>query len=461
MARTGAFVLDLPPPSVPLGGAGQELYELEKALNETQYWPLERLRDHQMRLLQQIVDHAYQARPFYRARLTASGYRPGQTVSPEFWQSLPVLSRREVQDNLAVINEGFIPADHLPDTWDSTSGSSGMPLKIRTTRRAQMVWLASALRDDLWHKRNFSAKSAVIRRSAAGDAFPPHGKSIAEWGAPAALLYRTGPAAQLDSRSTIEEQAEWLLRERPAYLLTFPSIIRELAAHFRRSRLKLPGLESLRSYGEAYSSDLPELCRDVFGVELIDNYSAAETGYLALQCPEFRRYHIQSETMLVEILDDSGRPCAPGSSGNVVVTPFHNFAMPLLRYSIGDTAELGPPCPCGRTLPVLARILGKTRDCLVLPGGQRRFAYFGSKTIADLAQIVQIQLAQKSLYDLEVRLVTRGIFGQENEENLRQMLKENLGTHLRITFVYRDAIARSASGKYLDFVNELPDGTYS
>src|SRR5262249_18488157 len=99
---------------------------------------------------------------------------------------------------------------------------------------------------------------------------------------------------------------------------------------------------------------------------------------------------------------------------------------------------------------------GKTRDAVVLPSGGRRYAYFGAKAIADFTEIVQMQLAQKSLYDLEVRLVTRGTFGAANEEKLRHLLNENLGAHFRISFDYRDAIARSASGKYFDFVSELP-----
>ena len=94
---------------------------------------------------------------------------------------------------------------------------------------------------------------------------------------------------------------------------------------------------------------------------------------------------------------------------------------------------------------------------VVLPSGARRFAYFGAKAISEIAEIVQIQLAQKSLYDLEVRLVTRGPFELANEERLRRMLNETLGAHFRITFDYRQAIARTASGKYLDFVNEIPD----
>ena len=378
-------------------------------------------------------------------------------MTAAFWQTLPILGRREVQEHFAAITDGPIPVEHLPFAWDSTSGSSGMPLKIKTTRLSQLMWLAATLRDDIWHRRDFSAKAAVIRRITGNDAFPPEGKHLADWGAPVALVYPTGPMVLLDNRSSIEEQAAWLLREQPAYLLSFASIIRELARHFRSAGLRLPGLRSLRSFGEAIGPDLGELCRDVFGVDLVDVYSAAEAGNLALQCPEHKRYHMQSEMMLVEVLDGAGRPCAPGAVGTVVVTPFYNFAMPLLRYAIGDMAEVGAPCACGRTLPVLARILGKARDSVVLPSGARRFAYFGAKAVSEIAEIVQFQLAQKSLYDLEVRLVTRGPFGPTSEERVRRLLNETLGAHFRITFDYRETIARTASGKYLDFVNEIPD----
>jgi phenylacetate-coenzyme A ligase PaaK-like adenylate-forming protein len=61
----------------------------------------------------------------------------------------------------------------------------------------------------------------------------------------------------------------------------------------------------------------------------------------------------------VEVLDEEGRPCAPGETGRVVATSLNNFAMPLIRYETGDTAEVGAPCPCGRGLPVLTRIMGR------------------------------------------------------------------------------------------------------
>ena len=81
-------------------------------------------------------------------------------------------------------------------------------------------------------------------------------------------------------------------------------------------------------------------------------YSCEEAGYIALQCPQAEHYHCQSESVLVEVLDDEGRPCTPGQVGKVVLTALHNFAMPLIRYENQDYAEVGPPCACGRGLPV-------------------------------------------------------------------------------------------------------------
>jgi len=440
----------------PLRKADSQLLALQDKFRQTQYWPPERLWEHQRRQLGLIADHVYRTRPFYHARLAACGYQSGQEITAEFWQTLPVLTRREVQEHFAAITDGSVPAEHLPYAWDSTSGSSGMPLKIKGTHHAQIMWLAATLREELWHRRDFSAKLAVIRRAPNDDAFPPQGKHLKDWGAPVALVYPTGPCVLLDNRSTIEQQATWLLQEQPDYLFSFASIIRELAHWFRSRGLRLRNLRSLRVFGEAVGPDLAELCREVFGVDVTDVYSAAEVGNIAFQCPEYKHYHVQSEMILVEVLDDAGRPCGPGASGKVVVTAFYNYAMPLLRYAIGDIAEVGAPCGCGRTLPVLSRILGKARDVVVLPSGARRYAYFGVKVMADFKEIVQLQLAQKGLYDLEVRLVTRGAFGAANEEKLCRVLHESLGAHFRISFDYRDAIARSASGKYLDFVNEIP-----
>ena len=138
-----------------------------------------------------------------------------------------------------------------------------------------------------------------------------------------------------------------------------------------------------------------------------DNYTSREVGYMALQCPEHDHYHVQSEGVYLEILDESGRQCRAGEVGRVVVTPLHNFAMPLIRYDVGDYAEVGEPCPCGRGLPVLTRILGRQQDVLTLPTGEQRWTLLGSsdvKAFMEMAPIRQYQFAHVARDTIEVRL---------------------------------------------------------
>ena len=127
----------------------------------------------------------------------------------------------------------------------------------------------------------------------------------------------------------------------------------------------------MRTFGEILEPVCRATCQQVFGVKVVDMYSSQEVGYIALQCPEHEHYHVQAENLLVEVLAEDGRGCGPGEVGRVVVTTLHNFAMPLLRYDIGDYAEVGASCPCGRGLGVLTRILGRQRNLLVLPDGRR------------------------------------------------------------------------------------------
>src|SRR5208282_3466525 len=149
-------------------------------------------------------------------------------------------------------------------------------------------------------------------------------------------------------------------------------------------------------------------------------YSTVEAGYCALQCPEHEHYHVQSESALVEVLDKAGDPCRPGESGRLVVTSLHNFAMPLIRYDTGDFAEPGGPCSCGRGLPVLDRIVGRVREMLVMPSGARSFPRLRTEKLADIAGVVQFQVVQKSIRDLEVRLVVAPSFASADEDRLRE-----------------------------------------
>ncbi|WP_375293154.1 phenylacetate--CoA ligase family protein [Bradyrhizobium sp. sGM-13] len=205
-----------------------------------------------------------------------------------------------------------------------------------------------------------------MRESGPGKALYPEGLRAESWGSSSATILKTGPLVSLNVATPIEQQVEWLQRHNPDYLLTHPTIVHRLADHCREQGVQLPRLKQVITIAENLKPEVRSAVREAWGVPLVDIYSTREIGYIALQCPDHEHYHIQSEHVLAEVLNEAGEPCAPGEVGKLLVTSLHNLAMPLIRYD-GDHVEVGQPCPCGRGLPVIQRILGRTQNMLVMP----------------------------------------------------------------------------------------------
>jgi phenylacetate-CoA ligase len=158
---------------------------------------------------------------------------------------------------------------------------------------------------------------------------------------------------------------------------------------------------------------------------------------------------------LTEILNEDGAPCSAGQTGRVVVTDLHNFATPLIRYEIGDHAVVGEPCLCGRGLPVLTRILGRSRNMLTLPSGARVWPRLSSKTLSGIPAIRQVQFVQHEVDAINVRLAVSRPLSPAEEATLADLLAKNLGHPFGIRFDYVDEIERAANGKFEDFVSHI------
>ena len=425
---------------------------LDYQLNHTQWWPFKDLQRHQRDQLERMVRHAAAMVPFYR-----DGFANliGDTTDDEWWRSwrdLPIITRAKIQqagDSLACRN---LPPGHGDVEELRTSGSTGSPVSIQSTDVAQLFQLAVNLRRLRWHGFDFRAKAAAIRVMPTGQAMPPEGQRQESW-APA---YSTGPLAILNSvGTTVRQHLDWLQTEKPVYLLTYPTLVDAIVRHAERENVVLPFLRGIATFGESLEPGLHEACERVLGVPLFDAYSAVEVGTIATQCPDYCHYHIDAECALVEIVDDSGRACGPGNVGRVVVTPLHNFATPLLRYDVGDYAEVGEPCSCGRGLPVLSRIMGRRRNLLTLPNGDRMWPSFGTRSFPEIAPILQHQFIQRSPEHIEARLVTGRPLTSAEEEDLRAHLLKRLGHPFRFTFTYLDEFPLSTSGKFETFVSEV------
>ncbi|HEX7277461.1 MAG TPA: AMP-binding protein, partial [Acidimicrobiales bacterium] len=289
-------------------------------LEQSQWWPAETMEAHQLRQLVTVVEHASATVPFYGPRLAQTGWSPGRPLTWEQWRRVPILSRPELQEAGDAVQSDAVPADHGTRFTIMTSGSTGRPVQTAGTALSQLFWATLTLRDHLWHGRDFGRKLAVIRQFTLAKAPPVAGARSGNWGSATVGVLRTGPAVTLDIDRTVREQAAWLAVERPGYLLTYPSNVVALARHFSERGEALPGLLEVRTFGEVLEPRTRDACRAAWGVPLVDMYSSQEVGYIALQCPEHDHYHVQSENLLVEVVDDAGQPCRAGEVGRVVVT---------------------------------------------------------------------------------------------------------------------------------------------
>ena len=161
---------------------------------------------------------------------------------------------------------------------------------------------------------------------------------------------------------------------------------------------------------------------------LTDLYSAQEVGVIALQCPESGLLHVQSEHLLVEVLDEQGQPCREGEIGQVVVTDLHNFAMPLIRYALRDWAEVGPPCSCGRGLTTLRRVVGRTRNMAVSPAGKHFWPVLETQRMLEvLPHLRQYQFEQTAIDAITVTLACTPAPTVEKLLRLQTVLEQALG----------------------------------
>ncbi|MEM1346467.1 MAG: phenylacetate--CoA ligase family protein [Pseudomonadota bacterium] len=406
----------------------------------------------QARMLAALCAHAWASVPAQQDRLRCLGWTPGVPLLPALWSALPPMTRRDLQDERTRWLSNAPPPAHGACVDVETSGSTATPVTITGTLHDALLGKAFELRLHLWHDIDFLQTLAYVRKSKAAAWAGQAGLVHERWGDLATFPFQTGPSYGFDVNRAIEDQLRWLRQVAPAYLMTYPSSLDALVRLIGTGAPAPDSLAKIFTTGEALSADTVEQVRQVLGIPVIDVYSAHEVGAIALQCPECALYHIQSERVLVEVVDEAGRPCREGEIGRVLVTPLHNYAQPLLRYEIGDLAEVGPErCSCGRGLPTLRRILGRVRNTLVAPDGRRYWPSFGIREIARVAPVRQGQFVQTAPDAIEARLVAERALSQAETAAVTEAIERRLPMGFRITLSLVEHIPRGAGGKFEEF----------
>lgn len=441
--RSGIEGVVWPPLST---GPAATLAALLHRLDHSQWLDPAAIRAGQFRQLRVLAEHCAAHSPQFARRLAGAGLTPAELATPEGLMRLPPLRRHDVQQQRDLFCVE-VPTDHAPVHEARTSGSTGEPVCVRRTGISDFIWTAHMMRDQLWHRRDLTGRQCAIRANVDEVMHFPR------WGGIAGNLFETGEVLVIPIKTPISELVERIDAFRPDSLLAYPNVIAGLLEDCRARGHGFDGLRHLRSVGETLT---PALRRDAgafFGARVTDGYSSQEIGYLTIECPDAPLHHIMAETVILELLRDDGTPCEEGEMGRVVATDLHNFATPMIRYDMGDYAEAGPPCACGRGLPTLRRIAGRERNLMRLADGRRQWPLVGGHHYRDVAPVRQFQVIQHDFARMEVRLLCDRALTDNEEGDLRAMILKALGHDFALDLRYYEGpLPTGPTGKFDEFV---------
>lgn len=426
-----------------------------KELEESQWWTFERIQQLQSERLQRLIHHAYEHVPYYRALMDAYGVFPSSIRTAADLSLLPVLTKADVRQHLSELLADGFPRHEL--LAGRTGGSTGEPLSFYSSRESRLSrGIARALRAHEWAGiYPGDSTVSVSRRRPSDSAEAPKFARVVRL-----LSHKAIEDSASLSDSSLPFVVQRIASRRPRALTGFPSTLCIIGEFIRDSGIPAPEVNAIVVGGEQLFDEQRSLLRDVFGTEPFSKYSSFESFDIAMECNAHEGFHIAAEDLVVEIVDDAGRPVEPGRQGRVVITNLHEYGMPLIRYDTDDESSLiGDACACGRSLPRLSTIIGKTGDTFYTPSGKRVSARsFRTAILVELG-IRRFQVVQDELDHVTVRVIPNDSLSPSKAQELDAAVKAHfsstLGDDVEIQVDIVDRIEPTPAGKHLFYISKV------
>ena len=268
--------------------------------------PPKRVMKATLKTAEALVRHAFNTVPFYRERLAPILASDG-TVDWEKWQDLPLLRDRDVAENRDLLLSRNLPVFLGAVAHSRVVGSSGQAFTV--TRSVLQLATDSVVQARLYHWFGIDPTATMATLLPADETAYRSSTWCPYWWSSVSGTEHHGNV----SLSGVD-QLRWLGTLGDIYPRTTPSAIRNLAEAVRDAPDLVPSLKGVLTQADIVTDDLRDLCRRHLAAEIIDCYRRPDTGFIALRCPAGENYHIQSETCLLEVVDDEGNICGPGKA---------------------------------------------------------------------------------------------------------------------------------------------------
>jgi phenylacetate-CoA ligase len=416
-----------------------------REFERTQFLTADEVRQLQWQRLRTLLEHAYDQCPFYRRRFNSAGLTPGDLRGLEDLRALPVLEKRDIQEQgEEMVARDWPRNDLIPN---QTGGSTGAPVAFYLSKARKCSRAAATLRHNRWAGWRVGDRAAVIWGA-------PRDRPDNSWRARLRGALLREPlwldTANITEANMVEFHSA-LSRWRPRIIQAYARSAVLFAQYLQARGLTPHRPHAIVTSAEVLEADERRLLEDVFGCPVFNRYGCREVSVVASECPAHRGLHIMAEGLHVEIETAHG-PAAPGEMGSILVTDLLNHAMPLIRYRIGDLgAWAAGTCPCGRGLQRLERVAGRVTDFLVGCDGRLVSGiYLATYVVAQRPSLGQVQILQHKAGAVTYRIKPGRDFRLECDlDYLRTTTRQYLGEEAAIDSEVVHELPAEPSGKFL------------
>jgi phenylacetate-CoA ligase len=421
---------------------------VRRRLEASQWWPVAELEALQLRRLRRLLARANAQVPYYRDLFAGIGFDPARDL-----HSLADLARLPRLDKAAIRagGERMKAADAVGLARFNTGGSSGEPLIFFIGRERVSHDVAAKWRATRWWDVDIGDREIVVWGSPIELGAQDGVRAVRDRVLRTALL----PAFQMSPEKLDRFLAD-IRAARPRMLFGYPSALSHIAHHAEARGVRMDDLGIRVAFvtSERLYDEQREQIARTFGCRVANGYGGRDAGFIAHQCPQ-GGMHITAEDIIVEILDPEGNPVPRGTAGEIVVTHLATGDFPFIRYRTGDVGVLDTEsCSCGRGLPLLKEIQGRTTDFLVARDGTVMHGLALVYIVRDLPQVKAFKIVQESLDLTRVQVVTDAPL-----ENMRQSIvdgfRARLGPAVQVEVERVEQIAPEKSGKFRYVVSKV------
>ena len=425
-----------------------------KEFERSQFLPRQQLEELSFSRLQAILEYAYKNVAFYQQAFDSRGIKPSQVQTLSDLKVFPVLEKQHIQNQIdELVSREFAKKNLL---LDRTGGSTGSPIEYYYSKQRHHSRKAATWRHNGFVDWRIGDKAAVLWGASRDLPEPNLKQKLRNLLLDRTLFFNTA-GFQPQAIADFNDQ---LKKFRPKVILAYANSLGLFAKYLKAEGIRPYSPKAIITSAEMLTPENRKLIEATFGAPVFNRYGSREFSVVASECPKRDGLHVMSEGLFVEIMKD-GRHVEDGETGELIITDLLNFAMPLIRYRIGDAASWSSgDCPCGRVLPRLSGVAGRTTVFLV--GADGRLCSGAVLTVAMVAQrpsLGQVQLEQNERGRIICRLAPRNgpTLLPEDQQFLVDQVKQYLGDGTAIEFDIVSRIEHETSGKYRFSKSTLKD----